>query len=390
MRAVEACTWKNFPALEKYADETLVIFACTEENQTILHRPVEDIVKEVRHYHKQGKKFFIFQNAAECLLTWIIQKCQTVVEMCTEIPSDRFFFHNSGLESDKGYKELYDKLGWTRPMNMLISHNHEWVMKSYLMGLTRHHLPGFEPKYPIAVKTKKFVCFNKIHRGHRIKLLVTMLQLGLVDKSYYSFVGPQTVCERPPQWLNELLEHRPKEYTEREIRVLDENKRRFPMILNSSEQRHNPIDLIPSDLQYHEDSYFSIVTETMFYKKSDPEWSSGYTTAEDGIFITEKTYRPIALKHPFILLAYPHTLKFLRQRGFKTFHPFIDESYDDIELSSERFEAVVREIQRLCAFTNQQWFKWMSNIVPIVEHNYKVLQSNNDYSYKDYEPLFRR
>ena len=384
MRAVEACVWQNFPNLEKFKDECLVIFACTEENQTILHRPVEDIVAEVRHYHKQGKKFFIFQNAAECLLTWIIKKCQIVVETCTEIPSDRFFFHNAGLESDKGYKKLFDELGWTRPMNILISHNHEMVMKSFLKGLIVHILPGFTPSYPVNIKSKKFVCFNKVHRGHRIKLLLRMIKLGLVDKGYYSFVGAN------PLWINEIIRHRPKEFTNEEIDLLHENKNRFPMLLNSTQERHNPIDLVPGDLIYHEDSYFSIVTETMFYKRSDPEWASGYTTAEDDMFITEKTYRPIALKHPFILLAYPHTLKELRKRGFKTFHPFIDESYDDLEAASERFEAIVKEVQRLVAFTDEQWMEWMHNIVPIVDHNYKVLLENNDYSHKDYEPLFRR
>ena len=384
MRAVENCTWRNFPKLEKYKDETLIIFACTEEKQTILHRPTEDIVREVRHYHKLGKKYFIFQNAAECLLTWIVHKCQTVVELCTEIPSDHFFFHNAGLDSEYYYKKMFYELGWTRPMNMLISHNHEWVIKSNLLGLTKHQLPGFEPRYPVKIKSKKYVCFNKVHRGHRIKLLARMFKLGLVDQGYYSFVGAQ------PLWLNELIRHRPKEFTHDEITILTENKKRFPMILNSSEQRSNPIDLVPGDLVYHEDSYFSIVTETVFYKKQDPEWQAGYTTAEDGIFITEKTYRPIALKHPFILFAYPNTLRALRERGYKTFHPYIDESYDSIEHGEERFEALVKEISRLCSFTDEQWLEWMNNVVPILEHNYKVLESSDDYSHKDYEHLFRR
>ena len=194
-----------------------------------------------------------------------------------------------------------------------------------------------------------------------------MLQLGLVDKSYYSFVGAQ------PTWLNEIILHRPKEYTEREILVLHQNKRRFPMILNSSEQRYNPIDLIPSDLQYHEDSYFSVVTETMFYKKSDREWSSGYTTAEDGIFITEKTYRPIALKHPFILLAYPHTLKFLRQRGFKTFHPYIDETYDTIEDNQQRLNSIVDEIQRISQLSKNEFVEMINGCNKIALENYNIL-----------------
>lgn len=33
--------------------------------------------------------------------------------------------------------------------------------------------------------------------------------------------------------------------------------------------------------------------------------------------------------HPFIVYGSPFTLKSLRELGFKTFSPFIDESYDE-------------------------------------------------------------
>jgi DNA-binding ferritin-like protein len=40
---------------------------------------------------------------------------------------------------------------------------------------------------------------------------------------------------------------------------------------------------------------------------------------------------------PFIEVSSPHTLQYLKDLGFKTFHHFWDESYDEIENHTDRF-----------------------------------------------------
>ena len=55
------------------------------------------------------------------------------------------------------------------------------------------------------------------------------------------------------------------------------------------------------------------------------------------IFITEKILKPIINLHPFILVENHCTLKKMREYGFKTFTPFIDESYDEIGDTTQRF-----------------------------------------------------
>jgi hypothetical protein len=57
--------------------------------------------------------------------------------------------------------------------------------------------------------------------------------------------------------------------------------------------------------------------------------------------LTEKTLRPIACGHPFMILGTPGILKYLRRYGFKTFSPLIDESYDDIQDPVERMQAII-------------------------------------------------
>jgi len=63
--------------------------------------------------------------------------------------------------------------------------------------------------------------------------------------------------------------------------------------------------------------------------------------------LTEKTLRPIACGHPFMIMGTPGILKYLRRYGFKTFSPLIDESYDDIQNPVERMQAIIDVMKRI-------------------------------------------
>ena len=72
------------------------------------------------------------------------------------------------------------------------------------------------------------------------------------------------------------------------------------------------------------------------------------TDASECLFITEKTYKPLLLKSPFILLGNRFTLKFLRDLGFKTFDKVIDESYDEERSTYLRVSKALNEARKLC------------------------------------------
>ena len=97
------------------------------------------------------------------------------------------------------------------------------------------------------------------------------------------------------------------------------------------------------------------------------------------------------MMHPFVLLAYPGTLAELRNIGYKTFSPMIDETYDTIINDDDRFEAVWKEITRLVQQTPEEWIKWQGEIKSIVEYNRDHFYSNNNYhSTKNVAQLFDR
>jgi hypothetical protein len=73
-------------------------------------------------------------------------------------------------------------------------------------------------------------------------------------------------------------------------------------------------------------------------------------------------------------------LKSLRQLGYKTFSPFINEEYDDIEHNGERLVAIVDELNRIHNLSEEEKKEWIINVLPIAIHNYKHIKSKRDLS----------
>jgi hypothetical protein len=91
--------------------------------------------------------------------------------------------------------------------------------------------------------------------------------------------------------------------------------------------------------------------------------------------LTEKSLRPIACGQPFIIAGAPGSLQYLKDYGFKTFDGHINESYDDIQNSSDRLGAIIQEMKRINNMTSQQKQQLIKDVQHIVEHNQKLFFS---------------
>lgn len=113
-------------------------------------------------------------------------------------------------------------------------------------------------------------------------------------------------------------------------------------------------------------SYVSLVTESIFYQE-EKDFPSGY--------LSEKIWKPIAHSHPFILIGPANSLDVIRGMGYKTFHPFIDETYDSIEDDDMRMELIINEINKFANKTKNEKDEFLKKVSEIVEHNQKLLLS---------------
>jgi hypothetical protein len=115
---------------------------------------------------------------------------------------------------------------------------------------------------------------------------------------------------------------------------------------------------------FYSDSYFNIVLETMI----DVDGSNG-------VFLTEKTFKPIFNNQFFIEVSSANTLKHLRELGYKTFSTCIDEHYDTIENNQERFECVIELAKNLIALPQDQLHAVYQNLKPEICYNSTVFQT---------------
>ena len=82
--------------------------------------------------------------------------------------------------------------------------------------------------------------------------------------------------------------------------------------------------------------------------------------------MSEKIFKPIIAGHIFIALAGSGYLNYLRQYGFKTFHDYIDESYDMETDPIKRVEKIVLSCQDLTSRNHIELYKQVAHIT---KHN---------------------
>lgn len=107
---------------------------------------------------------------------------------------------------------------------------------------------------------------------------------------------------------------------------------------------------------------------------------------ENNIFdygwFTEKTTRCLYTGKPFVLMGTVGQLEKLRTMGFRTFAPWIDESYDQETNMHKRFDMVCREISRLDQLPKQQLDQVIKEINSIAEYNKTVYNQIVDTYYE--------
>jgi len=112
------------------------------------------------------------------------------------------------------------------------------------------------------------------------------------------------------------------------------------------------------DESFYNDTFFSYLYESYAYNTK--------TT-----YISEKFWKTVLNFHPTLLVTNPHTLRYLRDRGYKTFSPFIDESYDNEEDFDLRTNMLLSEVNRLCEMSKTEMLDWYSKQSDTLIYNFK-------------------
>jgi len=199
-------------------------------------------------------------------------------------------------------------------------------------------------------RPNKFITYNGSIRPHRLLLLKFLYENDLLKHGLYSFFVNQWKDNK--DWVIQSMKDN-----------FGENNNLLDIIPTSIDHFSDNYLSWGEDLniQAHYSSYFEIVTETLWDSDTYPQ------------IFSEKVAKPLLTGLPFVLLQRPHGLKKLQDFGFKTFHPYIDESYDDEMDTEKRFNMISDEIKRILDMEHREIHNWFLSMKDILLHNIRHL-----------------
>ena len=224
---------------------------------------------------------------------------------------------------------------------------HGWAALDWYRGYDRTYLI---PRAHLRSPTRTFISPNRIvggHRDHRVLFLYNVFKRNLED----NHISAPRTCPYEGVDISSIAQKYQDVYPDI-VEVL--NTAELPRLFeNETTQQMSSYHL--TNFAEAADSVIYVATETVY---------SG-----DRRHLTEKTFKAIALEMPFILVAPAGSLAYLREYGFKTFSPYIDETYDTIKDDIGRIEAVTQVLAEIQARSAAEKSELWQNLLPRVEYN---------------------
>ena len=142
---------------------------------------------------------------------------------------------------------------------------------------------------------------NRVPRPHRILTYLTFSKKSYFNDCLFSLHAPL------------------EEYNDPNALKLDTNTLEEWQHLKNTLPKQRRVDLSSRDDAYT-DSYINLITESNVAK---------------GVYITEKTWKPISVGQMFLLMGSPNSIEFLKDMGVDVYEDYIDHKYYDSELVAE-------------------------------------------------------
>jgi hypothetical protein len=224
---------------------------------------------------------------------------------------------------------------------------HGWAALDWYRGYDRTFLirPWTERKI-----AKTFVAPNRIvagERQHRLEMLYHIFK----NRMAHNHVSCPAVCPAENISVLDAVVPLTKKYPDIESVFSAES---LPMNF-AGETGHPMHSCWLSLFEESAESLLYLVTETVATGRRH--------------YLTEKTFKPIALGMPFVIVGTRGSLEYLRSYGFRTFEGIWDESYDlaEDDVRIERIASLLRSLDELPTTAKQELFE---SAHEVIEHNW--------------------
>jgi hypothetical protein len=208
---------------------------------------------------------------------------------------------------------------------------------------------------PIKAFSKVFISFNNLineKRSYRLTLISMLLNLDLTKHGHISITQQDTVKKIKAELFSphSLLSKESKSLI---YKTLLPNPPKLIIDFGTTVGTLSAND----NLETLSLGLFHVVTETIFY--------------DEKLHLTEKIFKPIVARRPFILVGAPGNLAYLKSYGFRTFDRWIDESYDLEQDPDQRLFKIVNEIDKLCKLSEWELVQMYNEMQEILEYNFQ-------------------
>ena len=190
-----------------------------------------------------------------------------------------------------------------------------------------------------------FLNYNRVSKVHRLLTTAYLIREKLLDLGLVSYYGDNT-----KNTLHLLDKFDRKDLHEEGLKIDNMIPRLIDMDLGKN---NNPARNI--NVHHYRATFLSLISET-------------HTDAEL-LFYSEKTWKTIAVGHPFMLIGSAGMLADLRSQGYKTFGQWWNEDYDNEPDLDSRIRLVVAELKRLSKMSMEELKQIRLEMQPTLEFN---------------------
>lgn len=220
-----------------------------------------------------------------------------------------------------------------------------WFEHALLVSFNQAQIT--QPSIDFSEKDRLFINLNLTPRQHRFLMVMYFYYKKLVNHGYISWHNPPT----KRNW-NEILTDNGFDECGLGFRGQLRNPVASPLyyfittFMKLPEMRLDEVDLTHNKSwvgaeEYYKKSWVDLVSETHCELYGD-------------VFLTEKTFKPMAFGLPFIYNASQWHLQEVKAQGYQSFPELFDESYDEIPSSVNKIIQIGNEINILCNDPNKQ------------------------------------
>lgn len=272
------------------------------------------------------------QEPIECNLKWYYKKDRFFNDF-SHYNNNRYLVHCE--KNSKVIENLETRLGIC-PIhffgNSIIAQ--DWFRRYYYLDVSK--------KTP----TKDFLIHQRLINGrasYRILFTDKILKNNLHKKSIISFgnnFNNQNVNKELQDPKSKIFKHK----------VCSKLLSYEPQIKKSFENSSHNIDR-----DEFADCFINVVCETNFWEERN--------------YLTEKIFKPIVMKRPFILVSGAGTLEYLKGYGFKTFDKWWSEDYDYEEDPYTRLDKIIDIMIWWSKLSNHDKLVKLKQMELVLEHN---------------------